>query len=208
MLSLRVLKTPKYVPFEKADMRAISLAHVLTFTVVNPASRTFHLPPHVLPFGLCRAVKLSTDSAASIPVSCKYRITLRKSNGMRTSEWQELNTTVNFFSGETENDDDAHHDHLKTMFARTGHDFRYRYFAALTLMSITLEFDGPPPGNFELGFLTANGIDKSVSLSEASTKLERREPLAFCLPPVVPKDRLLAAAGAQLSTSQAPASAQ
>ena len=197
MLSLDVLRTPKYVQRDGAEQRAVAISHTLNFKEVHESSRTFHLPPQLLPFGLCCAAKVvCTDGSTAF---ARYRLILRKSNGARTSDWHDTNSTVDFFAGEMENSDDSHHEHIKTVFSKTGHDFRFRYFAALTLISATLEFDASPPSAFSLVFFTVNAVDKDLSLTAISRALEKRERIHFTLAPVLPKDRLLAAAGASLS---------
>jgi hypothetical protein len=196
MLSLNVLRTPKYVQREGAEQRAVAVSHALSFKGVHESSRTFHLPPQLLPFGLCGGAKVvCAEGTAAV----RYKLVLRKSNGMRTSDWHAVNSTVDFFAGEMENSDDSHHEHIKSLFSKTGHDFRFRYFAALTLISATLEFDAPPPDAFSLVFFTVNAVDKELSLGAIGRALEKRERIDFTFTPVLPKDRLLAAAGTSLS---------
>ena len=196
MLSLGVLKMPKYVQRDGAEQRALAVSHTLSFKDVHESSRTFHLPPQLLPFGFCNGAKVvCADGTAA----AHYRLTLRKSNGMRTSNWHALNSTVNFFAEEMENSDDANHEHIKTLFSKTGHDFRFRYFAALTLISASLEFDAAPPSEFSLVFSTVNAVDAELGLGAITRALEKRQRVDFAFAPILPKDRLLAAAGSALS---------
>ena len=201
MLTLRLLPFPKYVLLDEADARAVAVAHDLAFTNVKPGMQVFHLPPQLLPFGLCESARVSTDTTGA---AAKYRITLRKSNGMRTTAWHDVNSTSSFFAADVENDDDAYHMDIKTMHAQTGHDFRYRYFAALSLLSVTLEFDGAPPADFHLVFHTVNGVPKAVTPSQVADALDRKTRVDFVLPVITPTKRALAAASALENTSLAP----
>lgn len=197
MLSLHLLQSPKYVQIDEAEHRAVAISHSLTFKDVHESSRAFHLPPQLLPFGLCNAANVvCPDMTLS---TARYKLMLRKSNGMRTSDWHRVNDTADFFAGEMENNDDAHHEDIKTLFSKTGHDFRFRYFAALTLVSVTLEFDSAPPPSFCFSFFTVNAVQKSTGFGAIQRMLGNRERIEFALRPILPKDRLLAAAGASLS---------
>lgn len=186
-VALQVDPRSPYGVREACTHRLVTLDHTLSFADVERECKSFAVHPAALPFGLLESVVVGTAADGD---GFQYCVLLSKDTGQRKSAWTPPGVPVPCVHHDMAVDDDARHPDIGAVFDATGHDMRFRMFAAAAIANITIALRGTVPAALTLVFHGANAVPVDMALEDAVAATAAKAPVKFLLGPIRPKDRL------------------
>ena len=190
---------PRYMRIDGKQHWAVCTAMQLKFATCPPTAKAVHVPPACLPFGLLDCVTVQRTDGAADASTC-VSLAVHRLFGRRESEQRPFGLPISLCGHELNIDDESAHQHLRDVYALTGHDFRYRMVAAGSVMNVAVQFhDGPAPAAFEVTFYGVNVLPWTLTHAAAFALVDAKARVEFVFPPLTPKARQQGAAAAKSS---------
>ena len=177
---------------ETFSYRDLGGSHVLVPTTImvsvknaDPRRCMLVLPDDVLPFGLVEAIAVH---GRDVP---DFRVHLMKDTGMRVTPRVNAKEQrrISVAAGTMNTDQDAADDRFDDVRAKTGHDLRFRLLLGEAIVSMAIEFYGPPPPLFTVVYYGANALPSGTNIPEAKARLAARVKVDLLMLPKMPTAR-------------------
>jgi len=197
---------PRYKVLPGASHRLVAVSQNIRLEGVPPGLTKLTLPPQYLPFGLLGSVLVSAPAGGTRGLM--YTLDIKKATGQRKSKPHAVGSVTSLLSSGMSVDSDELHEDIAAVRRATKHDLRYRLFAAVGLLCITLEFHGgPAPSQVLISFRGANAVPVALKTTEVDAKLKTQQAVEFLVLLATPGERMRAARTAMPGEAPAGSSA-